>query len=195
MNRIRAAFERIRDDETPSELSEKFNVFFEYFEHYWLNIQGPREFCVYRQMRRTNNPAESYIAQMNKHLSKSPSSMTLIGRAFFISFYAFILTFKSSQNGIHFVLLLPERIVFMATEAHLNFLSVTEGICVTRRRFRYIVEDLNLKNAWDEFDAGHLSIDSFLLRASRIIHKSANTLHYTSIDDDPNNNVDGIQYF
>ena len=34
MHRIRAAFERIRDDETPSELSEKFNLFFEYFEHY-----------------------------------------------------------------------------------------------------------------------------------------------------------------
>ena len=207
MDRIRAAFKRIRD-ETPGELTKKFNAFFKYFEYYWLNIRGPQQFCVYRQMRRTNNPAKSYIAQLNKHLPKSPSPMTLISRTFFISFhdlktlYPLYLdcaqfNFKTSsfRNEVYLVLLLAEEIVSMAEEANTNFLSVAQGMCVRRRRLRNIMEDLNLKYTWDEFDAGHLSISSFLSTAAHTIHKSENTTYYTSEDEETDNDDDGIQFF
>ena len=85
--------------------------------------------------------------------------------------------------------------VRMTGEALTNFLAVAQGMCVRRRRLRIITEDINLKNAWDEFDAGRLSTNSFLLRVASIVRKSKNTTQYEYSGHENDSDSDGIRFF
>ena len=82
----------------------------------------------------------------------------------------------------------------MAGEAYVNFLAVSQGMWIRRRRLGKIAGDISLKNCWNKFNSGHISTKSFILKAASMIHKTQNVTQYESDGDKNNSDVDGIEY-
>ncbi|KAH0559190.1 hypothetical protein KQX54_001373 [Cotesia glomerata] len=138
----------------PEKYKGIFRPLLNYYEDYWLNNRGPKEFCVNDLKKTTDNYSESYNADLARNLRKHPKPSTLIQHIK-----------QNLETGIR------------------NRKSIKEGVQVGSVSRRTLVRATERQQLCEEFKAGTKSVSYFLSRISYIIHKRAPKFEIPSEDD------------
>lgn len=120
-----------------------FDKLIAYIRSYWFLERGIREFCVYRQVRRTSNHIESYHSRLKRLLSKRPSMWNLLLELVDISTKT-VRNIRISKNG---------------------------GIISGKNGTQTVAKEMQLARLWGELDTGLILPETFLIRASRVLQK------------------------
>ncbi|KAH0535183.1 hypothetical protein KQX54_014662 [Cotesia glomerata] len=138
----------------PEKYKGIFRPLLNYYEDYWLNNRGPKEFCVNDLKKTTDNYSESYNADLARNLRKHPKLSTLIQHIK-----------QNLETGIR------------------NRKSIKEEVQVGSVSRRTLVRATERQQLCEEFKAGTKSVSYFLSRISYIIHKRAPKFEIPSEDD------------
>ena len=81
---IRNAFDDIKDEVSQlkmnTDMRNKWELFFEYFENQWMIKTKPEYFSVFDMYDRTNNYLESYHRTLNSILRAKPSTLKFLSK-------------------------------------------------------------------------------------------------------------------